>query len=85
VTTLHTVLSGERLSQGEAVKTVEHAVDVWDLRGLDPRLHPGMLLEHLNAFADECWEFVWMDLNVDLADHDGPCHVLVFKRMLEKS
>jgi len=44
-----------------------------------------MLLEHLNAFADEGWEFVWMGLNVDLADHDGPCHVLVFKRMLEKS
>jgi hypothetical protein len=67
------------------VKTVEHAVDLWDLRGLDPRLHSRTLLEHLNAFADEGWELVWMGLNVDLADHDGPCHVLVFKRTLEKS
>lgn len=66
------------------MRAIEHAVDVWDLRGLDPRLDSGMLLEHLHSFADEGWELVWMGLNVNLADHDGPCHVLVFKRVVER-
>ncbi len=60
--------------------TIEHAVDVWDLRGADPRLDSRKLLEHLNAFGAEGWELVWIGVNADLADHDGPCHVLVFKR-----
>ncbi len=62
------------------MEMVEHAIDVWDLHGLDPRLHSGMLHEHLRSFAAEGWELAWMSLNVDLADHDGPAHVLVFRR-----
>ncbi len=65
------------------MRTVEHAVDVWDLRGMDPRLHSGELLKSLHTFAADGWELVWMALNVDLADHDGPCHVRVFKRIFE--
>lgn len=66
------------------MRTIEHAVDVWDLTGMDPRLNAGMLLQHLHAFAADGWELVWMELNVDLADHHGPCHVLVFKRVVER-
>ena len=62
---------------------VEHAVDVWDLRGMDPRLDSRLLLGHLQRFAAEGWELVWMGVNVELADHGGPCHVLVFKRFSE--
>jgi hypothetical protein len=63
------------------MRTVEHAIDVWDLTGMDPRLNSRMLHGHLRDFADEGWELVWMSLDVDLSDHDGPCHVLVFKRV----
>lgn len=66
------------------MRTVEHAIDVWDLTGMDPRLNSRMLHEHLGDFADEGWELVWMNLNVDLSDHDGPCHVLVFKRVVDE-
>jgi hypothetical protein len=65
--------------------TIEHAVDIWDLRGLDPRLDSRLLLKHVNEFGAEGWEFVWIGLNVDLADHEGPCHVLVFKRTVTDS
>ena len=52
---------------------------------MDPRLHSGLLVEHLHDFAAEGWELVWMDISVDLADHQrGPCHVLVFKRVVEQ-
>ena len=60
--------------------TIEYAVDVWDLRDMDPRLNSRRLLDHLNDFGREGWELVWLGLNVDLADHDGRCHVLAFKR-----
>jgi hypothetical protein len=63
------------------MRTIEHAVDVWDLTGMDARLSSGMLVEHLRDVAQEGWELVWMGLNVDLSDHPGPCHVLVFKRI----
>ncbi|MBD0317670.1 MAG: hypothetical protein ICV71_04030 [Thermoleophilia bacterium] len=65
------------------MRAVEHAVDVWDLRGMDPRLDSRLLLEHLQRFAAEGWELVWMGVDVELADHRGPCHVLVFKRVVE--
>jgi hypothetical protein len=65
------------------MRTIEHAIDIWDLRGMDPRLDSRMLHEHLHDFADEGWELVWMSLHVELADHRGPCHVLVFKRVAE--
>ena len=67
------------------MRRIEYAVDIWDLRGLDPRLNAKALLEHLNAFATEGWELVWMGLNVDLADHDGPCHLQIFKRILDEA
>lgn len=67
------------------MRTVEHAVDVWDLTGIDSRLDSGLLLEHLRDFGAEGWELVWMGLNIDLANHHrGPCHVLVFKRVIEQ-
>jgi hypothetical protein len=66
------------------MRAIEHAVDIWDLRGMDPRLNSGMLVGHLRDFADDGWELVWMGLGVELADHPGPCHVLVFKRVLEE-
>jgi len=66
------------------MRTVEHSVDVWDLTGVDPRLDSKLLVDHLSRFAAEGWELVWMGVNVDLADHHrGPCHVLVFKRVIE--
>ena len=65
------------------MRRVEHAIDIWDLRGLDQRLNAKMLHEHLNDFATEGWELVWLGLNVELADHRGPCHLLVFKRIFE--
>jgi hypothetical protein len=65
------------------MRTIEHAIDLWDLRGMDPRLNSGMLHKHLHDFAEEGWELVWMSLNVELADHRGPCHLLVFKRVVE--
>jgi hypothetical protein len=65
------------------MRTIEHAVDVWDLTGTDRRLDSRKLLAHLHDFAAEGWELVWIAVNADLADHDGPCHVLVFKRVLE--
>ncbi|HEY3105210.1 MAG TPA: hypothetical protein VGJ49_00285 [Gaiellaceae bacterium] len=66
------------------MRTVEHAVDVWDLTGMDPRLDSRLLHDHLRSFAAEGWELVWMGVNVDLADHHrGPCHVLVLKRITE--
>jgi hypothetical protein len=40
-----------------------------------------MLHEHLQDFAEEGWELVWMGLDVELLDHRGPCHLLVFKRL----
>ena len=49
------------------MRAVEHAVDVWDLRGMDPRLDTGLLLEHLHSFAAEGWELVWMGTNLELA------------------
>jgi hypothetical protein len=67
------------------VRRVEHAIDIWDLRGLDARLNTRMLHEHLNDFAAEGWELVWLGLNVELADHRAPCHVLVFKRVFEEA
>jgi hypothetical protein len=67
------------------VRRVEHAIDIWDLTGLDPRLNTRMLHEHLNDFASEGWELVWLGLNVELADHRGPCHLLIFKRVVEDS
>jgi hypothetical protein len=66
------------------MSTIEHAVDVWDLAGMDPRLNSGILLKHLRDFAQEGWELVWMSPNIDLADHRGPCHILVFKRVLDR-
>jgi hypothetical protein len=65
------------------MRTVEHAIDIWDLAGMDPRLNSRMLHEHLREFERERWELVWMGLNVDLADHPGPCHLLIFKRVAE--
>jgi hypothetical protein len=65
------------------MRTIEHAVDVWDLAGLDRRLNAGKLLEHLRQFASEGWELVWIGVDVELEDHRGPCHVLVFKRVVE--
>jgi len=65
------------------MRTVEHAIDIWDLAGMDPRLNSRMLHEHLREFEHERWELVWMGLNADLADHRGPCHVLIFKRVVE--
>jgi hypothetical protein len=65
------------------MRTVEHAIDIWDLRGMDPRLNSRMFHEHLHDFAEEGWELVWMSLNVELADHRGPCHLLVLKRVVE--
>jgi hypothetical protein len=65
------------------MRTVEHAVDIWDLRGMSRKLDSGMLLAHLHDFAAEGWELVWMGLDVELADHDGPAHLLVFKRVTE--
>jgi hypothetical protein len=65
------------------VAKIDYAVDVWDLRGVDPRLDSRELLEHLQDFGREGWELVWFELNVDLANHDGPCHVLAFKRAAE--
>jgi hypothetical protein len=67
------------------MRTIEHAVDVWDLAGMDPRLDSGLLLAHLREFAHEGWELVWMNVDLELADHDGPCHVLVFKRVTEQA
>ena len=66
------------------MRTIEHAVDVWDLAGIGPRLDSGMLVKHLRDFAEEGWELVRMSLNMDLADHHGPCHVLVFRRVLDE-
>jgi hypothetical protein len=43
-----------------------------------------MLHNHLSDFAAEGWELVWMGLNLDLADHEGECHVLVFKRVADE-
>ncbi len=51
------------------MRVIEHAVDVWDLRGMDARLNSK--------------ELVWMEPQAELADHEGPCHVSVFKRVLE--
>jgi hypothetical protein len=68
------------------MRAVEHAVDIWDLTGMDPRLHSGLLLEHLHDFAAEGWELVWLGANVDLADHHrGACHILVFKRVTDRA
>ena len=50
---------------------------------MDPRLNSRMLHEHLREFEHERWELVWMGLNVDLADHPGPSHILIFKRVAE--
>jgi hypothetical protein len=51
---------------------------------MDPRFDSRLLLDHLRDFAADGWELVWMERNVDLADHHrGPCHVLVFKRVTE--
>ena len=66
------------------MRVVEHAIDIWDLAGLDPRLNTRMLHDHLSDFAQEGWELVWMGLNIDLADHEGECHVLVFKRVADE-
>jgi hypothetical protein len=63
---------------------VEHAIDIWDLTGLDPRLNTSVLHDHLRDFGQEGWELVWMGLNLDIADHEGPCHVLVFKRVADE-
>jgi hypothetical protein len=65
------------------MKRIEHAVDVWDLAGTDPRLNSKTLLQHLHDFAADGWELVWMALHANLADHNGPCHLLVFKRVVE--
>jgi hypothetical protein len=65
------------------MRTIEHAIDIWDLRGTDFRLNSRMLHKHLHDFAGEGWELVWMSLNVELADHLGPCHLLVFKRIVD--
>jgi hypothetical protein len=67
----------------EQMRTIEHTVDVWDLAGMDRRLDVGMLVKHLRDLGEEGWELVWMGPNLDLADHHGPCHVLVFKRVLD--
>ena len=32
------------------MRTVEHAVDIWDLRGMSRKLDSGMLLAHLLVF-----------------------------------
>ena len=66
------------------MRAVAHAVDVWDLREVDPRLDSRLLLQHLHEFAAEGWELVWMGASVELADQGGPCHVLVFKRVVEE-
>ena len=63
------------------MRKVEHAIDIWDMTGLSRRLDTRMLHEHLHDFAEEGWELVWMGLDVELADHRGPCHLLVFKRL----
>jgi hypothetical protein len=62
------------------VDKVEHAVDVWDLRGVERKSDAGGLLAHLNRFGAEGWELAWMAFNVDLA-LDGECHLTVFKRV----
>ena len=62
----------------------EYAVDVWETRDGDHRLDARELLENLNSpFGNEGWELVWMALDTDLADHDGRCHLRVFKRAVE--
>jgi hypothetical protein len=54
------------------MRAVEHAIDIWDLREMDPRLNSGMLHEHLHDFADEGWELVWMSLNASSPIIVGP-------------
>jgi hypothetical protein len=44
-----------------------------------------MLHQHLRDFAEEGWELVWMSLNLELADHHEPRHVLVFRRVLDQA
>jgi hypothetical protein len=65
------------------MRVIEHAVDLWDLRGRDPRLNAKELVDYLQRFAAEGWELVWMEPRADLADQEGPCHVSVFKRVLD--
>ena len=67
------------------MRKVEHAIDIWDLAGLDRRLDTRTLHEHLQDFAQEGWELVWLGLDLELADHRGPCHVLILKRVVEDS
>jgi hypothetical protein len=62
------------------MRALEYAVDIWDLRGMDSRLNSRLLHEHLQEFGAQGWELAWMSLNVELADHQGPCHLLVFAR-----
>ena len=50
---------------------------------MDARLNSKELVEYLHGFATEGWELVWMEPQAELADHEGPCHVSVFKRVLE--
>jgi hypothetical protein len=66
------------------MRRVEHAIDIWDLTGLDRRLNAGMLRDHLRDFEREGWELVWMALDVELADLRRPSHVLVLKRVFEE-
>ena len=58
---------------------IEYAIDIWDLRGLDPRPDVDTLHAHLNEFGQEGWELVSMTFNVELLRH-GECHLMVFKR-----
>jgi hypothetical protein len=61
------------------VQQIEYAIDIWDLRGLDPRPDAEALHRHLNDFGAEGWELVSLSFNVTLVRH-GECHLLVFKR-----
>lgn len=58
---------------------IEYAIDIWDLRGLDPRPDVEALHRHLNDFGEEGWELAWMALDTNLLRR-GECHLLVFKR-----
>jgi hypothetical protein len=65
------------------MRTIEYAVDIWDLRGVDRRLDSRVLHDHLLDFGAEGWELVWIGANEELADQAGPCRILVFKRIAE--
>ena len=64
------------------MRRIEYHIDVWDLRGMEPKPDVMPLLEHLNEFGQDGWQLAVAEFNIELARH-GECHLLIFTRPVE--